>query len=310
MGARSVWKAIAAVLVLSAAVTLVVQVTPASAATFPNGCITENAPSTGLCPSHSPQIVSADNGSVGTSSSGVVYEENGIVNGSPQNGSGEVASLGGLHLNAPIVGVASLGATGSFLLAASDGGVFALNAAFWGSMAGQHLRAPIVGIVARNDDGYWLVAADGGVFSYGDMSDSPEFYGSLGGIPLNAPIVGMAPTPDYKGYWLVAADGGVFAFGDAAFYGSMGGQRLDAPIVGMASSSGGQGYWLVGSDGGVFTYGDAPFYGADLGGGYPVIAIADFAPTACLGIDESPCPDQYVVALSNGQVYRNSPFSV
>lgn len=115
-------------------------------------------------------------------------------------------SMGGTHLNAPVVGIA----------APALGG---------GSGYGS----------------YWLVAADGGVFSFGP---SAMFLGSLGNEHLNAPVVGIAfgtdivsgPDPDNsEGYWLVAADGGVFTFGDVPFCGSLGGQRLNAPIVGMAA---------------------------------------------------------------------------
>ena len=135
-------------------------------------------------------------------------------------------SMGGQHLNAPIVGVATTPDGQGYWLVASDGGVFAFgDAHFEGSMGGQHLNAPIVGIApTRNGQGYWLVAADGGVFAFGDAG----FQGSMGGTHLNAPVVGIAAT-DHGGYWLVASDGGVFSFGAASFYGSAGGTRLNAP---------------------------------------------------------------------------------
>ncbi len=160
-----------------------------------------------------------------------------------------------------------------YLLAAKDGGVFAFNGSFRGSMASVKLNAPVVGIARTPDgQGYWLVASDGGVFSFGDA----KFQGSLGGTHLNAPIVGIASTPDGKGYWLVASDGGVFSFGDAKFQGSLGGTHLNAPIVGIASTPDGKGYWLVASDGGVFSFGDAKFQGS-LGGTHlnaPIVGIA------------------------------------
>jgi len=149
--------------------------------------------------------------------------------------------------------------TQSYVMAASDGGVFNFGTAgFFGSMGAVHLNSPVVGI-ARTPDrrGYWEVASDGGVFNFGDAG----FLGSMGGTHLNAPIVGIAAAPDGKGYWEVASDGGIFAFGSAAFYGSMGGTHLNKPIVGIASSSDG-GYWEVASDGGVFSFGDASFQGS------------------------------------------------
>ena len=146
-----------------------------------------------------------------------------------------------------------------YLLAASDGGIFAFGgAAFHGSMGGRPLAAPVVGLAGdRTSGGYWEAAADGGVFAFG-----APYGGSMGGRPLSAPIVGMAATPDGNGYWLVAADGGVFAFGDAPYAGSMGGRPLAAPIVGMAATPDGNGYWLVAADGGVFAFGDAPYAGS------------------------------------------------
>ena len=175
-------------------------------------------------------------------------------------------SMGGRHINAPVVGMAETRGGGGYWEVGSDGGIFGYgDAAFHGSRGGQPLNRPIVGMAATPDGGgYWLVASDGGVFGYGDAA----FYGSRGGQPLNRPIVGMATTPDGGGYWLVASDGGVFGYGDAAFYGARGGQPLNRPIVGMAATPDGGGYWLVASDGGIFGYGDAAFYGSR--GGQPL----------------------------------------
>ena len=142
-------------------------------------------------------------------------------------------SMGGRHINAPVVGMAETPGAGGYWEAGADGGVYNFgNAAFYGSAGSLHLNAPVVGIAATPDgQGYWLVAADGGIFNYGDAG----FFGSRGGQPLNKPIVGMAATPDGGGYWLVAADGGIFNYGDAPFYGSRGGQPLNKPVVGIAA---------------------------------------------------------------------------
>ncbi len=145
-----------------------------------------------------------------------------------------------------------------YWMAASDGGVFAYHAPFFGSMGGKPLNAPITGIAADpQTGGYWEVASDGGLFAF-----NAPFFGSMGGKPLNKPIVGMVATPDGGGYWEVASDGGIFSFGDAAFHGSMGGQPLNAPIVGIASSQDGLGYLEVASDGGIFAFGDTEFFGS------------------------------------------------
>jgi hypothetical protein len=173
-----------------------------------------------------------------------------------------LGSMGGQHLNKPIVGMAVMPAGDGYYLVASDGGIFSYGSAqFYGSTGSIHLNQPVVGMAVTADGaGYWLVASDGGIFSYGDA----QFYGSTGSIKLNKPIVGMAATPDGKGYWLVASDGGIFNYGDAAFLGSAGSLTLNKPIVGMAAPTAG-GYYLVASDGGIFTYpttGGPPFYGS------------------------------------------------
>jgi hypothetical protein len=161
---------------------------------------------------------------------------------------------------------ASTCAQQGYLMAGSDGGLFAYGAAgYHGSVPGVGVHVDdIVGMAATADGGgYWLVASDGGVFAFGDAG----FHGSMGGRPLASPVVGMAADPATGGYWLVASDGGVFAF-DAPFLGSMGGQPLDAPVVGAASTPDGGGYWLVAADGGVFAFGDAWFRGS--AGGLPL----------------------------------------
>src|ERR1019366_3825987 len=91
---------------------------------------------------------------------------------------------------------------------ASDGGIFAFKAPFYGSTGSIALNKPIVGMAADPaTGGYWLVASDGGIFSF-----NAPFEGSMGGATLNQPIVGMAADPATGGYWLVASDGGIFSF--------------------------------------------------------------------------------------------------
>ena len=168
-------------------------------------------------------------------------------------------SMGGTHLNAPIVGMASTRDGAGYWLVSKDGGVFAFgDAHYFGSMGGGPLNQPVVGIASTPDgDGYWLVAKDGGVFAFGDA----HFYGSMAGRPLNKPVVGLAADPITGGYWEVAGDGGIFAF-HTAFLSSPGSVRLAAPVVGMASTNSGGGYWAVASDGGLSAEGDAPLLGS------------------------------------------------
>jgi hypothetical protein len=183
-----------------------------------------------------------------------------------------------------------------YWMAASDGGIFAYDAPFFGSMGGKPLNKPIVGITADpKTGGYWEVASDGGLFAF-----NAPFFGSMGGKPLNAPVVGMVATPDGGGYWEVASDGGVFNFGDASLYGSMGGKHLNAPVVGIASSQDGLGYYEVASDGGIFNFGDAHFYGS-MGGQHlnkPVVGITGDQATG----------GYWEVASDGGLFSFNAPF--
>ena len=206
---------------------------------------------------------------------------------------GFFGSMGGAHLNAPIVGMAATPDGGGYWLVAVDGGVFSFgDAAFFGSMGGAHLNAPIVGMAATPDGGgYWLVAADGGVFSFGDAG----FFGSMGGAHLNAPIVGVAATPDGGGYWLVASDGGVFSLGDASYSGSMAGSLGGNRVTALAATPDGGGYWLLGRDGGVFAFGDAGFFGSMPGQGL-------VAPAPVTGISVSPDGRGYWLVAANGGV--------
>jgi hypothetical protein len=169
-------------------------------------------------------------------------------------------SLGGMHLNKPIVGVAATPDGGGYWLVATDGGVFPFgDAHFYGSFGNIHLNKPIVGMAATFDGaGYWLVASDGGIFQFGNAT----FHGSLGDIRLNQPIRGMAPTYDGGGYWLVAADGGIFQFGSAGFFGSGGSRGLGSSVVGMAATPDTQGYALVTSTGAVIPFGDFTGFGS------------------------------------------------
>jgi hypothetical protein len=178
---------------------------------------------------------------------------------------GYYGSMGGAHLNAPIVGMAATLTGKGYWLLGQDGGIFSYgDAVFYGSTGGMKLNSPVIGITPTpSGKGYWLVAGDGGIFSYGDA----VFYGSTGGMKLNAPVLGMAATPTGKGYWMFARDGGIFSYGDAVFHGSTGGMALASPVDGM--DAGPSGYWLVARDGGMFAF-DSPFWGSvpELGGAY------------------------------------------
>jgi ribosomal protein L24E len=181
-------------------------------------------------------------------------------------------STGNLHLNQPIVGMASNPVGTGYWFVAADGGIFAFgDAGFFGSTGAMKLNKPIVGMAPTpTGQGYWLVASDGGIFSFGDA----KFRGSTGSLKLNKPIVGMAATPNGRGYWLVASDGGIFAFGNAAeFFGSTGSLKLAQPIVGMAATNSNKGYWFVAADGGIFAFGDAAKLTPTKLGGSPTTGV-------------------------------------
>ena len=114
-----------------------------------------------------------------------------LATSSPQRGSGVApsrffGSLGGVHLAAPIVGIADVLGGGGYYLVAKDGGVFTFGAAaFKGSLGATRLNAPIVGIDIASDLGYRLVGADGGVFNFG----ASTFFGSAAPVsPVNSAV--------------------------------------------------------------------------------------------------------------------------
>ena len=72
-------------------------------------------------------------------------------------------------------------------MVAGDGGVFAFDAPFRGSLGSVVLNAPVVGAAAF-DAGYLLVGADGGVFDFSNQ----RFSGSLADRVLSSPIVAIA----------------------------------------------------------------------------------------------------------------------
>ena len=182
-----------------------------------------------------------------------------------------------------------------YQLAAADGGIFAFNAPFFGSMGGQPLAQPVVGVAPVPDSGgYYEAAADGGIFAF-----HAPFAGSMAGQHLNAPIVGVAFDSKTGGYYEVASDGGIFAF-NAPYAGSMGGQHLNAPIVGMAFDAQTGGYYEVASDGGIFAF-NAPFAGS-MGGQHlnaPVVGMAYNSQTG----------GYYEVASDGGIFAFNAPFA-
>jgi hypothetical protein len=100
--------------------------------------------------------------------------------------------MGGQRLNQPVVDLVPDPDGDGYWLIASDGGVFAFDAGFRGSVPGElapgaRLNAPVIGGIAYGD-GYSMIASDGGVFVFSDR----EFLGSLGDEPPDAPVVGIS----------------------------------------------------------------------------------------------------------------------
>jgi hypothetical protein len=130
-----------------------------------------------------------------------------------------------------VVGMAADGATGGYWEVASDGGIFAFNAPFLGSMGGKALNAPI-GFMAGTPDfaGYRMVGTDGGVFDFGDA----QFYGSAA-APGSSGWDALTATPTGGGYWLFSNTSSA-SFGDAASQLTVvGGNASAAPVVGAAT---------------------------------------------------------------------------
>ncbi len=170
-----------------------------------------------------------------------------------------------------------------YWLDASDGGVFAFNTGFYGSVPGlglhpagsglpDSLNAPIVGMVPSSDGGgYFMVAADGGVFAFGDA----HFAGSCPGIGgcMGAAVTVM-PDASGNGYWLVTQTGEVYTFGDATYYGAPG--NVGVPVTSAVRTPDGGGYWILLANGTVDAYGDAVNHGeatGQFGGLNPATAI-------------------------------------
>ena len=103
---------------------------------------------------------------------------------------GYYGSMGGTHLNQPIVGVASTPDGAGYWLVASDGGVFSFgDAAFYGSTGGH-----------TSTSRWWASPPTPTVVATGwpqptvasSTTGSAAFDGSAGATPLNQPVVGVA----------------------------------------------------------------------------------------------------------------------
>jgi hypothetical protein len=98
--------------------------------------------------------------------------------------------MSAVPLNGPVLDSVITPSGLGYYMVASDGGVFAFEAPFKGSMGFTPLAKPVAGMV-RYGDGYLMVGEDGGLFNFSGL----DFLGSLGGSPPARPIVSVAVLP-------------------------------------------------------------------------------------------------------------------
>jgi ribosomal protein L24E len=101
-----------------------------------------------------------------------------------------LGDLSGQRLNAPVLDSIATPSGQGYYMVAADGGIFAFNADFRGSMGGTRLNKPVTGMIAYGN-GYLMVAQDGGIFNFSDRS----FSGNLGSTPPPRPVVAVAALP-------------------------------------------------------------------------------------------------------------------
>jgi len=104
-------------------------------------------------------------------------------------------SMGGVRLNAPMVGMAGTPDGGGYWTVAADGGVFSLgDAPYEGSLPGVGLRAQAVSVLpTRAGLGYLIVTADGQVVDFGDAPQFSDVAASVAG--WQGRLVGGATSP-------------------------------------------------------------------------------------------------------------------
>jgi hypothetical protein len=102
-------------------------------------------------------------------------------------------STGSIHLNKPVVGMATDTASNGYWFVASDGGIFSYNASFLGSTGSIVLSSAIVGMESNaTGSGYRFVSAHCGVFDFGTSG----FYGTpICAAPPAPPPVPPTPPP-------------------------------------------------------------------------------------------------------------------
>ena len=143
-------------------------------------------------------------------------------------------SLGGQHLNRPIVGIAST-AVGGYWLLGAGGGIYGFGKAHsHGSVVIDTPGVTASAISGTPDgEGYTVLQSDGLIRTFGDAQVPVSYPPSP---PVMVPAVGLATTPHGTGNWVVDANGHVLAFGGAALQGSADGIAQPGSVVSVAAS--------------------------------------------------------------------------
>ena len=172
-----------------------------------------------------------------------------------------LGSMGGQHLNAPMVGMAETPGGAGYWEVASDGGIFSYGDATFHGSTGSTPSQP----AHRRHGGHpgrRRLLARGVRRRHLQLRRRRASTARPGPSTSTGPSSAWRPPPTATatGSWPPTAASSATATPRSC--GSRGGQPLNKPIVGMAASPSGHGYWLVASDGGIFTYGDAGFDGS------------------------------------------------
>lgn len=187
------------------------------------------------------------------------FGDAGFYGSIPGLGLAPAGTVGGKHLNAPIVGIVPSSDGRGYFIVASDGGVFAFgDAAFEHSCPGIGGCGGATVAVAPDASGrgYWLITATGNIYAFGDAA----YLGAPG--PQSSPVTSMVRTTDGLGYWVLLASGSVYAYGDAVDRGNpMGSVGAPNSASAIFTTADGRGYWVVSANGELYAYGDALYDG-------------------------------------------------
>ena len=152
-------------------------------------------------------------------------------------------SMGGTHLNQPIVGMAATPDGKGYWLVAADGGIFSYgDAGFYGSTGSLTLNEPIVGMAPRTTargTGSWPPTAAS------STTATPTSTARPAARTCPTAVVGMVASPDGGGYLMATENGVVLPFGDAQAFGGLTLNPTATQISAIIGNNQGTGYWLL-----------------------------------------------------------------